>query len=78
MTFPGQYHWVSEFAPRSMQKLLSYLVGWFCVLGWQAGIAGQCFTVGLQIQGMIILNDATYVPEVSETDRTPYRSLILC
>ncbi|KAK4981162.1 hypothetical protein LTR28_003411 [Elasticomyces elasticus] len=23
-----QYHWVSEFAPRSYQKLLSYIVGW--------------------------------------------------
>lgn len=26
-TAGGQYHWVSEFAPKSLQKLLSYLVG---------------------------------------------------
>ena len=24
----GQYHWVSEFAPRSTQKPLSYITGW--------------------------------------------------
>lgn len=41
---------------------MSYLVGWFCVLGWQAGIAGQCFTVASQVQGLIILNDDSYVP----------------
>jgi hypothetical protein len=23
----GQYHWVSEFAPRKFQKILSYIVG---------------------------------------------------
>lgn len=54
---------VSEFAPKSFQKLLSYIVGWFCVLGWQAGIAGQCFTVATQVQGLIILNDSTYVAQ---------------
>ena len=26
-TAGGQYHWVSEFAPTSLQKPLSYLVG---------------------------------------------------
>src|SRR4051794_9536905 len=26
-TSGGQYHWVSEFAPRSSQKFVSYLVG---------------------------------------------------
>ncbi|EGP88117.1 unnamed protein product [Zymoseptoria tritici ST99CH_1A5] len=62
-TSGGQYHWVSEFAPKSSQKILSYLVGWFCVLGWQAGIAGQCFTVATQIQGLLVLNSATYIPQ---------------
>jgi len=32
-TAGGQYHWVSEFAPKQYQKFLSYLVGWLCVLG---------------------------------------------
>lgn len=28
-TAGGQYHWVSEFAPPGMQKILSYLTGEF-------------------------------------------------
>ena len=39
------------------------ITGWYCVLGWQSGIAGQCFTVALQIQGLIILNKDSYVPQ---------------
>lgn len=31
-TTGGQYHWVSEFAPKSAQRELSYVVGWLCVL----------------------------------------------
>lgn len=62
-TSGGQYHWVSEFAPPGGQKLLSYIIGWLCVLGWQAGICGQSFTVALQIQGLITLNNASYVPQ---------------
>ena len=30
-TAGGQYHWVSEFAPRSKQRFLSYMTGWLCV-----------------------------------------------
>ena len=45
----GQYHWVSEFAPRSFQKPLSYVVGWYCCLGWIAGIP----SCGLQLAGLL-------------------------
>ncbi|ORY16828.1 amino acid/polyamine transporter I [Clohesyomyces aquaticus] len=62
-TSGGQYHWVSEFAPRKHQKFLSYVVGWLCVLGWQTGIPSIAFLAGTQIQGLIILNNASYVPE---------------
>lgn len=34
-TAGGQYHWVSEFAPRRFQKSLSYSVGWLISMGWQ-------------------------------------------
>ena len=30
----SQYHWVSEFAPESWQKPLSYFTGWMSVLAW--------------------------------------------
>ncbi|KAH8809152.1 amino acid/polyamine transporter I [Xylogone sp. PMI_703] len=59
-TAGGQYHWVSEFAPRKYQKFLSYLVGWFCAIGWQTYLAGVCFMVGTIIQGLIALNDESY------------------
>lgn len=54
---------MSEFAPPRIQKLLSYLVGWLCAIGWQVYLAGVCFMVGGIIQGLIALNDETYVPE---------------
>jgi amino acid transporter len=32
-TSGGQYHWVSEFAPREHQRFLSYVVGQYHALG---------------------------------------------
>ncbi len=54
---------MSEFAPKSAQKFLSYIVGWLCVLGWQVGNTSIAFLVAGQIQGLIILNNDTYVPQ---------------
>lgn len=59
----GQYHWISEFAPRSSQKVLSYFIGWLCTLGWQSGCAIGCFLAATQIQGLIVLNNESYVYE---------------
>jgi choline transport protein len=42
---------------------LSYISGWLCVLGWQVNIAGGCYLVTLQIQGIIALNDSSYSPK---------------
>jgi len=61
-TSGGQYHWVSEFAPKSMQKYLSYVVGWVSALGWQAGTASTAFLTGTMIQGLIVLNNPNYNP----------------
>ena len=49
-----------------MARRLTYTyswTGWISVLAWQAGISGQSFSVGLQIQGIITLNDSTYIPQ---------------
>ncbi|KAJ9618854.1 hypothetical protein H2203_008670 [Taxawa tesnikishii (nom. ined.)] len=62
-TTGGQYHWVSEFAPRSAQKVLSYLVGWLCVLGWQVGNSAIAYLAGTMIQGLAVLNNPDYVPQ---------------
>jgi choline transport protein len=60
-TAGAQYHWVSQFAPASIQKPLSFCVGWFVVIAWQTGLAACSFTVGLQIEAIIVLADPSYV-----------------
>ncbi|KAK8029278.1 hypothetical protein PG991_006334 [Apiospora marii] len=62
-TTGGQYHWVSEFAPRRHQKFLSYVMGWMCVLAWQTIIASTCYIAGTQVQGLLVLN---YAPRYYE------------
>ncbi|KFY48511.1 hypothetical protein V495_01268 [Pseudogymnoascus sp. VKM F-4514 (FW-929)] len=59
-TAGGQYHWVSEFAPKSAQQFLSYVTGWVCVLGWQTGITSIAFLAGSQIQSLLIINNSSY------------------
>lgn len=44
-TAGGQYHWVSELAPPTVQKGLSYITGWFVALGWLTFLCGVCFSV---------------------------------
>ncbi|KAJ9603546.1 hypothetical protein H2200_011732 [Cladophialophora chaetospira] len=62
-TAGGQYHWISEFAPRSHQKVLSFIVGWLCTLGWQSGVSIGCFLAATEIQGLIVLNNDSYIYE---------------
>jgi len=60
----GQYHWVSEFAPPRVQKLLSYFIGWCGILGYQVGTTIGAYVAGTMIQGLIILNNPdTYHPQ---------------
>jgi amino acid transporter len=61
-TSGGQYHWVSEFAPPSYQKPLSYLTGWMSALSWQAGNASGSFLTGSLIQALISINNPNYDP----------------
>lgn len=62
-TAGGQYHWVAMLAPRSSQKILSYITGWLTVLGWQASIASGAYLTGTSIQGVIVLTSPTYNPK---------------
>lgn len=61
-TTAGQYAWVSEFAPRSIQAFLSYTVGWLSVIGWQSGVAVTAYTSAGLILEMAALNSPAYVP----------------
>ncbi|KAF2196870.1 GABA permease-like protein [Delitschia confertaspora ATCC 74209] len=61
-TAGGQYHWVSEFSPLSIQKPLSYFTGWMSTLSWQAGTASGPFLVGTLIQSSAIVMYPDYSP----------------
>ena len=39
------------------------LQGWITVFGWIATCATPAFLIGTQIEGLIILNDSTYIPK---------------
>lgn len=52
-TSGGQYHWVSEFAPSSCQRFLSYSAGWMSTLGWLASTASSCFVCATLIQSLL-------------------------
>lgn len=54
-TAGGQYHWVSEFAPPSFQKSLSYIVGWSAGIGWVSGIPACAQMLSSLVIGMILL-----------------------
>lgn len=40
------------------------MVGWLGVLGWQTGAATVSYLAGQQIQGLILLNNPSYIPKV--------------
>ena len=54
-TSGGMYHWVSESAPSSYQKILSYVTGWMAVLSWQAGNASGAFIAGIMIGAVLTI-----------------------
>lgn len=55
--------WVSEFAPPSQQKFLSYVVGWLSALGWQAVVAGGCYSTSSLMLQLVSFNNPSYVPQ---------------
>ena len=60
-TSGGQYHWVSEFAPASSQKLLSYAAGWMSTLGWLASVASSVFVCSTLVQSLVEITDEEFV-----------------
>ncbi|KAJ6190524.1 hypothetical protein N7519_000545 [Penicillium mononematosum] len=59
-TAGGQYHWAAMLAPGRLQKFLSFITGWFAVLGWQSAFAACAFLTGKMIQGAAILGNNLY------------------
>lgn len=54
-TAGGQYHWVSEFAPPSFQKSLSYIVGWSAGVGWVTGIPACAQMLSSLVISMVLI-----------------------
>lgn len=54
------YHWVSEFAPERIQRVLSYITGWTSTIAWQAGFAQGVLLAGTQIQTIILVMNPNY------------------
>ncbi|KAK0849254.1 hypothetical protein LTR03_005335 [Friedmanniomyces endolithicus] len=77
-TSGGQYHWVSEFAPTSLRKYLSYISGYLVAVGWQGSVCGTAFLAGTIIQGLAILNDGTYSPQPYQGTLLVWAVMVFC
>ena len=59
-TAGGQYHWAAMLAPANFQKFLSYITGWFAIIGLQCRFAASAFVTGTMIQGTAVLAHSNY------------------
>lgn len=59
----GQYYWVYMLAPLRWKKASSYLIGWLTSLAWIATIATETIFLGTMIEGLITLNNPSFVSQ---------------
>ncbi|KIW99848.1 uncharacterized protein Z518_10776 [Rhinocladiella mackenziei CBS 650.93] len=61
----AQYRWTALYSPKGFMSpaFWSLLQGWITVFAWMAVCAQVCFLEGTIIQGLVVLNDETYIPE---------------
>ena len=62
-TAGGQYHWTAMLAPRSINRFVSYIVGWLIVLSWQAIVAAGGFLTALLLQGLIAMGNNSWMAQ---------------
>ncbi|KAM3088566.1 hypothetical protein ACMFMG_000203 [Clarireedia jacksonii] len=60
----GPFNWVAILAPPWCKKYLSYTAGWMTIVAYQAFSSAVCYTNASWIQGLIILNNPSYVPKL--------------
>jgi choline transport protein len=60
-TAGGQYHWVSEFASREYQKVLSYTSGWLSSLCWQSFVASDSMFAAQLLMALVQLQNPDFV-----------------
>ncbi|UPL00132.1 hypothetical protein LCI18_011066 [Fusarium solani-melongenae] len=61
-TAGGQYHWVAALSMSSRRSTPAFTTGWISVGGQLVFSASAAFAAGLQIQGLIVLNNSDYTP----------------
>ncbi|KAJ5805360.1 hypothetical protein N7474_011247 [Penicillium riverlandense] len=59
----AQYHWTALLAPPRIRAFSTWMQGWITVFGWQTAVASICYLIATQIQGMVMLNNSSYVPQ---------------
>ena len=59
----AQYHWTAEHSPPKLRAFLSWIQGWVTLLAWQAALATVSFLAASMIQGLVIFNNPSYVPQ---------------
>ncbi|KAK0272015.1 hypothetical protein LTR35_013185 [Friedmanniomyces endolithicus] len=64
--------------PTSLRKYLSYISGYLVAVGWQGSVCGTAFLAGTIIQGMAILNDATYSPQPYQGTLLVWAVMVFC
>jgi amino acid transporter len=47
-------------APIKFHRFISYITGWFTIIGWQCGFAASAFLTGTMIQGTAVLAHSKY------------------
>jgi amino acid transporter len=52
----GQYRFVSAFADPRYERLLSYISGWVCSVGWQTRFTAHCYIIANMGQALIDLS----------------------
>ena len=56
-----QYHWVSEFASRKYQKILSYASGWLSSLSWQSFAASNAIFGAQLLMALVEIQNPDFV-----------------
>jgi choline transport protein len=64
-TVGAQYRWSALYAPKGFgpPAFWGLVQGWITVFGWMAVVASPAFLVGTVAQGLIVLNNESYVPK---------------
>ena len=71
----GPFDWVAILSPPPCKKFLSYSTGWLTSILCQSLVAGTTYVIETLIQGHLILNYPSYVPQRSHATLLLYATV---